>query len=381
MAEIQYPPEAAKPPIDTTIGIPRSLIAKTCSLMISEANALPPGVLTLRTRAFKFFSLRAFLIIAEIEDISISYNMRELLFYVFGVIPHRALIYVEGSCLLGLLISLSISKQEGNLDVLRSAGLSPIKISAIASIGAVAMMLVFIIADENYFKDLSMDSEIRKNQTTSSTSNNKSLSSKWIEDNGTFLQYYLKSDNRLYDVSLIKVINNEVIFSATSNEALIEKNYILLKEPYNYKNFKIDKKVSEKILFNFPKVLQLSSTNIKNLTLIEQLDYLSQIEEDLASSKDSLFKADLEKNIFKTIFLPISAIAIMLLAGSLTFGSLRDSTMGTRIIIGVIFSFIYNVVQDLTLSIFITYSLSIIFAVFLPILVVSFLSFLIYRRI
>jgi len=170
-----------------------------------------------------------FLIIAEIEDISILYNMRELLFYVFGVIPHRALIYVEGSCLLGLLISLSISKQEGNLDVLRSAGLSPIKISAIASIGAVAMMLIFIIADENYFKDLSMDSEIRKNQTTSSISNNKSLSSKWIEDSGTFLQYYLKSDNRLYDVSLIKVINNEVIFSATSNEALIEKNYILLK--------------------------------------------------------------------------------------------------------------------------------------------------------
>jgi lipopolysaccharide export system permease protein len=242
-------------------------------------------------------------------------------------------------------------------------------------------MLVFIIADENYFKDLSMDSEIRKNQTTSSISNNKSLSSKWIEDSGTFLQYYLKSDNRLYDVSLIKVINNEVIFSATANEALIEKNYILLKEPYNYKNFKIDKNVSEKILFNFPKILQLSSTNIKNLTLIEQIDYLSEIEDDSALSIDSVFKSDLEKNIFKTIFLPISAIAIMLLAGSLTFGSLRDSSMGTRIIIGVIFSFIYNVVQDLTLSIFITYSLSIIFAVFVPILIVLFLSFLIYRRI
>ena len=191
----------------------------------------------------------------------------------------------------------------------------------------------------------------------------------------------MKSDNRLYDVSLIKVINNEVIFSATANEALIEKNYILLKEPYNYKNFKIDKNVSEKILFNFPKILQLSSTNIKNLTLIEQIDYLSEIEADSALSIDSVFKSDLEKNIFKTIFLPISAIAIMLLAGSLTFGSLRDSSMGTRIIIGVIFSFIYNVVQDLTLSIFITYSLSIIFAVFLPILIVSFLSFLIYRRI
>ena len=47
-------------------------------------------------------------------------------------------------------------------------------------------------------------------------------------------------------------------------------------------------KVSEKILFNFPKVLQLSSTNIKNLTLIEQIDYLSEIEADSALSIDSV---------------------------------------------------------------------------------------------
>jgi lipopolysaccharide export system permease protein len=79
--------------------------------------------------------------------------------------------------------------------------------------------------------------------------------------------------------------------------------------------------------------------------------------------------------------LPISALAIMLLAGSLMFGSLRESAMGTKIIFGVISGFVYGIIQDLTVSIFITYSLSILLAVILPILLISILSFIFYRKI
>jgi lipopolysaccharide export system permease protein len=71
----------------------------------------------------------------------------------------------------------------------------------------------------------------------------------------------------------------------------------------------------------------------------------------------------------------------MLLAGSLIFSSLRDSTIGARIIIGVILSFIYSVLQDLTLSIFITYSLNIFLAAVLPIILILLVSFFFYRKI
>mgnify|MGYP005644940401 FL=1 len=123
--------------------------------------------------------------------------------------------------------------------------------------------------------------------------------------------------------------------------------------------------------------MQLSSPNIKNIKLRDQLDYLK----NLNITKDGSFKSDLEKNIYKTLLLPISALAIMLLAGSLMFGSLRESTMGTKIIFGVIGGFIYGVIQDLTVSIFITYSLNILFAVLFPILLVVVLSLIFYKKI
>jgi len=123
--------------------------------------------------------------------------------------------------------------------------------------------------------------------------------------------------------------------------------------------------------------LQLSSPNIKNIKLRDQLDYLKNLD----ITKDGSFKSDLEKNIYKTFLLPISALAIMLLAGSLMFGSLRESTMGTKIIFGVIGGFIYGVIQDLTVSIFITYSLNILFAVLFPILLIVVLTLIFYKKI
>jgi len=321
-----------------------------------------------------------FLVIAEIEDISSLYNFNQLLNYVLGIIPHRASTYLEGSCLLGLLISMSISQEEGNLGILRSGGFSPLRISIISSFGAMAMILIFLIGDEYYFKDLSMDAEIQKNLITSTSQNKKNISPQWIEDEGTYLQYFIKDNKILYKVSIIKVIDGRVAYSANSNEATIGKKSIHLSKPFIFKNFKDSEISFQEIPFTFPKVLQLTSPNIKNIKLSDQLDYLIDLK-GLNSVKDNSFQADLEKNIYKTLLLPISALAIMILAGSLMFGSLRDSAMGTKIIFGVVCGFIYSVIQDLAVSIFITYSLSVLLAILLPIFLVMILSFIFYKRI
>ena len=69
-----------------------------------------------------------FTLISELENVSEKYNFVKILSYVFSSMPHRLLDFVEGACLLGVMISLGISHQEGNLNVLRSAGFSPFKI-------------------------------------------------------------------------------------------------------------------------------------------------------------------------------------------------------------------------------------------------------------
>ena len=318
-----------------------------------------------------------FLVIAEMEDISSEYNFNQLLRYVLGTSPHSALTYLEGSCLLGMLISMSISQQEGNLGIMRSGGFSPLRISIVSSIGAIGMILIFLVSDEIYFKDMSMNAEVQKNLVTSNSQSKKNVRANWIKDDGTYLQYFVKDGETLYDISIVKVKNDKVLYSTSSNKAFILENSIKLSQPYIFKNFESSEVSYQEIPFEFPKVLQLSSPNIKNIKLTEQLGYLRILNE----SKSSKFKSDLEKNIYRTILLPISALAIMLLAGSLMFGSLRESAMGTKIIFGVISGFVYGIIQDLTVSIFITYSLSILLAVILPILLISILSFIFYRKI
>mgnify|MGYP006095602295 FL=1 len=318
-----------------------------------------------------------FLVIAEMEDISSEYNFNQLLRYVLGTSPHSALTYLEGSCLLGMLISMSISQQEGNLGIMRSGGFSPLRISIVSSIGAIGMILIFLVSDELFFKDMSMKAEVQKNLITSSSQNKTNVSANWIEDDGTYLQYFIKDSETLYDISIVKIKNDKVLYSTSSNKAYISENSITLAEPFIFKNFENSEVSFQEIPFQFPKVLQLSSPNIKNIKLTDQLDIFRKLN----TAKVSRFKSDLEKNIYKTLLLPISALAIMLLAGSLMFGSLRESAMGTKIIFGVIGGFIYGVIQDLTVSIFITYSLNILFAVLFPILLVLVLSLIFYKKI
>ena len=321
-----------------------------------------------------------FLVIAELEDISESYSVNDLIMYILGIMPHRSLTYLEGSCLLGILISMSISHQEGNLNVLRSAGFSPFKISFIASLGSLLMIFILLISDEFYFKDIGMNSEIEKRLLIDESKDLNKLSSNWVEDRGTFLQYYIKDKDSLYDISIVKVEDNKVVFVANANNAKILEKSILLNEPYSYKDFTQDVNQDPEIPFIFPAVLQLSSPNVRNIRLLDQLDYLQDIKAT-DSEIDNSFKSELEKNIYRTLFLPISALSIMLLAGSLMFGSLRNSAMGTKIIFGVVCGFIYSVLQDLSVSIFISYSLNILVSIILPILFVLGLCIFFYRKI
>ena len=81
----------------------------------------------------------------------------------FSSMPHRLLDFVEGACLLGVMISLGISHQEGNLNVLRSAGFSPFKIISISSLGALLLVVPLIVLDDLALRKTYLDAQINKN--------------------------------------------------------------------------------------------------------------------------------------------------------------------------------------------------------------------------
>ena len=97
--------------------------------------------------------------------------------------------------------------------------------------------------------------------------------------------------------------------------------------------------------------------------------------------QDVLFKAHLDKAIYKKIYLPFSILLLIMFFGSLIFSSLRDTGVGGRVLIAVMGAFIYKLFQDLSIGIFISYQLTTFIGVILPSLVFLLMSLISYKRI
>ena len=80
-----------------------------------------------------------FMFLSELENLSEKYTFSNILKYVIFTTPHRLMDFVEGASLLGVMIALGLSNQEGNLNTLRTAGKSPMNIVFVSSIGALIL--------------------------------------------------------------------------------------------------------------------------------------------------------------------------------------------------------------------------------------------------
>ena len=113
---------------------------------------------------FVLFALLDFVFnfISELENLSANYSFLYSLKFMLASMPYNANDFLEGACLLGVMIALGISHQEGNLNVLRSSGESPIKIVLLNAIGPMILVFSYLAANELVFRDIYIKCRDRK---------------------------------------------------------------------------------------------------------------------------------------------------------------------------------------------------------------------------
>ena len=159
-----------------------------------------------RSLYFSFFILiffglldSVFNFISELENISSQFNISKIFMYVLLSMPHNLLDFLEGACLLGVMIALGLSHQEGNLNVLRTAGASPFKIILVSSIGAIFLAFSLILFDEIVFKKTYLNAQANKNLLSERiTFNDKSFN--WIKSEDSYLSFEDIIDNKMFKV-------------------------------------------------------------------------------------------------------------------------------------------------------------------------------------
>lgn len=282
-------------------------------------------------------------LVLELENISAEKGF----FTIFSVLlyeqPNKGMQYLESSMLIGTLIALSIFNKQGNLVFLRSAGFSPIKIVLISGLGPIIFSFMLIFFDETVFLDLSKKSKLLNQPFQSSEE------VQWEITDENLIGLKRINDSEVRAIQVVEFDNQQRISSSENYlEGNLENGELYITDTTTQKNF------------DFPTSFFLSSNTLENSSLYSLLSL----------RKAYLFGDDLQKIdslIYAKLFLPISIIAIIFLAGSLMFDSTRSSGVGRQIVLGISIGFVYDLVKDLSIASFLTYQLPMAIAYLLPI--------------
>ena len=318
------------------------------------------------TMAVLFFFLlldSVFSIISELEDVTEAYTFIEILKYILSSAPSRSIEFIEGACLLGFMLSLMFAQKEGNLNVLRSSGISPLKITTINALAPLLVSVIFLFLNEMYFLDLKNNAYIDKsNLKSNQTTANEVI---WYEDNNNFLSFEEKVNDILFNTTIINVDEGGLNYILKANQLSInEKNEVFISDSSKI-NYIYGSNLDTNFSIKLPSLIKISYKDIQNLTLIELVEY-KNFERITANKKDDLFFSHISKNLYEKFFMPFSILALCIFFGSFVYGSLRNSTSSYIIVTSVAGAFVYSLIQDFTMSYSISYNLVQIYGVLLP---------------
>ena len=303
-----------------------------------------------------------FSIIGDTEDLNEEFTLNDLIFTTLYRLFHDSMDYVQGSCLLGALISLGLFKRDGNLTIIRSNGLSPIKISLIFALGPIIFSLLMISLDNKLFIQAANHAETFNSQISR---DKLDIKFSWIKDENKILRYSQKRESKILNPTLILLDENDSVKEIISSEKAEVSDGLI----------KID---NSEFRFSLPKNKNLDRSTVKNIPIGSLKTYLIGSEESKLEGKEKNF---IIIEILKRILLPISALLLILTASMLFFGDQRNNSFGSFVVGGFLGAFIFNLTQEFFFSMGLTIQSNIVAISLMPYLLLLIIFYFTYKRI
>ncbi|MDO9957081.1 LPS export ABC transporter permease LptG [Glaesserella parasuis] len=272
-----------------------------------------------------------------------SYDGLHAAYYTLLTMPRDIETFFPIAALLGSLMGLGGLASRSELVVMQSAGFSRFRIGLAVMKTAIPLMMITMIMGE---WGVPQTEQYARNMRSLAQSGGSMLATQggfWVKDGNDFIYIRQIQDERNLNNILIYQFDNQVLKSIKQAEKATysEQGWLLQKvdkseihESGITQTRETDQTWKTSIT---PSKLGIASLKPESLSISGLADYVGFLKDTGQDPKR------FEITFWRKVFQPISMAVMMLLAISFIFGPLRSSTMGAKILIGILAGFVFYV--------------------------------------
>jgi len=322
-------------------------------------------------------------IIDQMGDIKRNYQFADVLLYVATKLPSTIYEYIPLASLIGCLIGLGMLASNSEVVVMRASGVSLARIVYLVFRPVFAFILLAALIGEYFSPYLDQLADSRREYQLKGESALDSSSGFWAREGSEFIHFNaVFPGGVLFGVTRYKLSEErqlqEVSFSsrATFNKAegfWVEENVssTLFEKQQTYTKKQVTRKWETELTPEGLTLNILSPDALSAGSLSTQIDYLDERNADAAKYRLAFWEKVLQ---------PFAIFGLVLVGIAFVFGPLRQSTVGFRIFIGVIFGISFKLLSDILGPLSVVFELPPMLAILAPIVLCFAIGLTLLRR-
>jgi lipopolysaccharide export system permease protein len=303
------------------------------------------------------------------------YGLLQVLAYVSLMMPSGVYQFFPMAGLLGCVIALGLLASHSELIVMRAAGVSLVNITAAIAKAAIVLIIIMLVIGEVLAPIAQKIAIEHKDMAMSGGQILLTRQGVWVRSGSNFIHIDLvSSDRELQGVTRYEFDANHKLKTASFAESGAYKD-----GKWMFKNILQTTFADEKTRnATFPEQ-QWELTLDRRLIGMAHIDpdqkSLLQLYSYIKHRKQSGLNAeDYEVIFWQRVFAPLATLIMILLAIPFVFGPLRSTTMGLRMLVGVVVGFGFHILNQFVGPMSVVYQIPPVLAAILPSIMFAFIG-------
>ena len=310
-----------------------------------------------------------------------SYEVIDAALFVFYSIPRDVEVFFPMAALLGGLIGMGVLASNSELIVTQAAGRSKLNIAGAVMKTAVVMMIAVIAIGEWVAPPMEAKGRLIRAQEISGGSLISAQRGVWAKDGDDFINISEVEDTgRLNGVLIYDFDGQQQLETVTYAQTAVYSNeswrLSQVVETRLTQQKVIEKRLDSTVWQSSltPDKLGVVTIKPESLSISGLIDYLTYLK----SNEQSAQRYELA--LWRKVLSPVTVAVMLLVALSFIFGPLRETSMGARILLGVITGFAFHVSNEIFGPLAQVYQVPAVLGALLPSLVFASVAIFVMQR-